>query len=39
MVEVETMHFIPGVARSVEGGGPSQSPGKTKFGIPNRFVD
>lgn len=36
-IEVETMHFVSS-ARGGEGGGPFQSPGKSKFGIPTRSV-
>ena len=37
VVEVETMQFLS-TARGAEGAGPSQSPGKSKFGVPNRSV-
>jgi hypothetical protein len=37
-VEVETMHFVAPTTRSAEGTGSSQTPGKSKFGIPTGFV-
>jgi hypothetical protein len=36
-VEVEAMYFIPG-ARGMDSAGSSQSPNKSKFGTPTRFV-